>query len=208
MLQYYIQKYKWKSKTAKHVFVTYQICTLLLHTDIFSLCLPLQTFSHQHLEKMRDLERCWKTAEAECARGPVQNTCKKRLNNSESRKFIFFSHSSSHFILEWCSAEHLMPGTTTKAKSSLRDQIIPAELYGWISHKQNLRTCRHSFVTGLLWEGHMPVTSRIVFKHAWYNWLCLWSVNGEITPKPNVEFIWSHTFLAYILNAKTHSAHR
>lgn len=64
----------------------------------------------------------------------AQNTCKKRLNNSESRKFIFFfsSYSSSHFIPKWCSAEHLMPGTTARAKSSLNDRIIPAELYRWI----------------------------------------------------------------------------
>lgn len=81
-----------------------------MHSHIFFLCLPLQTFSRQDLEKLKDLEQCWKTSHAEYVHSPVQNTCKERLDNSESRNFFPL------ILYKCCSAEHLMPGTTAKAK--------------------------------------------------------------------------------------------
>lgn len=143
--------------------------------------LLLQTFSHKHL---RDLEQCTdvhvQTLNTYTPRSKhLQENAQQQWNHTF---FFFFFLLLKSFYTKWCSAEHLMLGFTTK------DQ----KLTKWPNRSQ--------------WDIQMNPRRIVTCRQSFVHWDCLFfsavslsiERKKEITPKRKVEFIWSHTVLAFI----------
>lgn len=82
----------------------YTVC-LWLHKYAFSFSFPFflcRLFSHQHHEKLKDLEQCWKTSDSE------QPSLKHLQKWLWIIQFLFFFLLLKPFYTKWCSAEHLV----------------------------------------------------------------------------------------------------